>query len=123
MDHFPFCKLEIFIPASHLAPLQQALRETDAGHIGAYDSCLSYSPVTSCWRPLAGASPFLGVPGQLSTEPEIKVEVTCRRERAALTVEAVKRVHPYEEPVINVIPLLDTGLSPRRTGAAQEEAL
>ena len=54
MTPFPYCKLEIFIPSSHLEPLRRALQDVDAGHIGHYDSCLSYSPVTSCWRPLAG---------------------------------------------------------------------
>lgn len=49
---FAYCKLEIFIPESHLGALQQALAEVDAGHIGAYDCCLSYHPVTGCWRPL-----------------------------------------------------------------------
>jgi hypothetical protein len=36
MDFF-YCKLEIFIPESHLAALQKALWEVDAGHIGKYD--------------------------------------------------------------------------------------
>lgn len=107
---FPYCKLEIFIPESHLEPLQRALQEADAGHIGQYDSCLSYSPVTSCWRPLRGSEPYLGEEGVLSTEPELKVEVTCRTELVPRTVAAVKAVHPYEEPVINVIPLVGTGL-------------
>lgn len=35
MTEFSCCKLEIFIPESHLSVLQQALREADAGHIGA----------------------------------------------------------------------------------------
>ena len=105
---FPYCKLEIFIPETHLEPLCQALRSADAGHIGNYDSCLSYSPVTSCWRPLAGTNPYLGTQGKLSQEPELKVEVTCRTELVDQTVEAVKAVHPYEEPVINVIPLYRT---------------
>ena len=48
MIEFSCCKLEIFIPESHLPALQQALQQADAGHIGSYDSCLSYSPVTSC---------------------------------------------------------------------------
>lgn len=39
---FAYCKLEIFIPESHLGVLQQALAGVDAGHIGAYDCCLSY---------------------------------------------------------------------------------
>ena len=38
-----------------------------------------------------------------------KVEVTCRAERVEETVAAVKAVHPYEEPVINVLPLCRTG--------------
>lgn len=110
MPDFPYCKLEIFIPEGCLPDLQEALREVDAGHIGKYDCCLSYSPVTSCWRPLEGASPYSGTVGRLSAEPELKVEVTCFTRRVEETLRAVRRVHPYEEPVINVIPLLGTGL-------------
>ena len=110
MSDFSCCKLEIFIPETHLAALQQALRAVDAGHIGSYDCCLSYSRVTGCWRPLAGTAPYLGRPGELSSQPELKVEVTCLTEKVALTVAAVKEIHPYEEPVINVIPLYRTGI-------------
>ena len=107
---FAFCKLEIFLPESHLEPLREALRSVDAGHIGHYDSCLSYSRVISSWRPLEGTDPYLGRPGVLSVEPELKVEVTCRTERVDETIAAIQRVHPYEEPVIDVIPLWRTGL-------------
>ena len=110
MDKVEFCKLEIFIPETHLPQLQKALQEADAGHIGNYDCCLSYSPVTGCWRPLAGTSPYLGSVGEISSEPELKVEVTCRTEQVPETVAAVRAVQPYEEPVINVIPLYRTGL-------------
>ena len=55
-----------------------------------------------------GGAQLHGLPEYLSQE--LKVEVTCRTERAGETVEAVKRIHPYEEPVINVIPLYQTGL-------------
>ena len=107
--NFAYCKLEIFIPESHLSVLQKALWEVDAGHIGNYDCCLSYSRVTGCWRPLAGTSPYLGQVGEISQEPELKVEVCCLFEKVDLTVDAVKRIHPYEEPVINVIPLWRVG--------------
>lgn len=110
MTEFSCCKLEIFTPKSHLPALQQALREVDAGHIGSYDSCLSYSPVTSCWRSLTGSQPYLGEIGELSTEPELKVEVTCKMECLEQTLAAVKAAHPYEEPVINVIPLYQVGI-------------
>ena len=110
MESFQFCKLEIFIPEDHIAALRAALQSVDAGHIGRYDSCMSYSPVTGCWRPLSGTTPYLGTVGLLSEEPELKVEVTCLRERVDETITAIKAVHPYEEPVINVIPLYQTGL-------------
>ena len=103
-----YCKLEIFIPETHLGPLQRALREVDAGHIGNYDCCLSYSPVTGCWRPLEGTAPYRGSVGKISREPELKVEVAVSAERVDETIAAIKRVHPYEEPVINAIPLWRT---------------
>ena len=54
----------------------------------------------------------MGIRGEQTVrpEPELKVEVTCRTERVEETLKAVKVVHPYEEPVINVIPLYRTGL-------------
>ena len=58
-------KLEIFLPEDHFDPICQALWSVDAGHIGQYDRCLSWSRVNSCWRPLAGTDPYLGQPGQL----------------------------------------------------------
>ena len=105
---FAYCKVEIFIPETHLGVLQRTLQE--AGHIGNYDCCLSYSPVTGCWRPLEGTTPYLGNIGEISSEPELKVEVTCRTGQVDKTIEAIKKIHPYEEPVINVIPLCRTGL-------------
>ena len=107
---FSFLKLEIFIPESHFPMLQKALQDVDAGHIGNYDSCLSYSPVMGCWRPLPGTNPFIGKTNEVSCEPELKVEVTIRSEQLRNTIRAVKAVHPYEEPVINVIPVLETGV-------------
>ena len=105
-----FLKLEIFIPETHLGALKAVLREVDAGHIGNYDCCLSYSQVMSTWRPLAGTDPYIGKENVIGIEPELKVEVTIRTEKLRETMEAIKRVHPYEEPVINVIPLWGTSL-------------
>lgn len=112
MGDVSYIKLEIFIPETHLPSLQTALQEVDAGHIGNYDCCLSYSSVMGTWRPLAGTTPYIGEEGKISCEPELKVEVTIRAERFAETMDAIKRVHPYEEPVINAIPLWGTSFSP-----------
>ena len=101
------CKLEIFIPKTHLKKLQKALQKADAGHLGNYDSCLSYSEVIGTWRPLKGAQPYLGKINEISQETELKVEVCLWIKNLDKTLKAIKKVHPYEEPVINVIPLLN----------------
>ena len=105
-----YVKLEIFIPETHFPQLQKALQSVDAGHIGNYDSCLSYAPVMGTWRPLAGTHPYIGKQDEISCEAEPKVEVTILAEKLMETVAAVKAVHPYEEPVINVIPLIGIGI-------------
>ncbi|MEI3348218.1 MAG: cytochrome C biogenesis protein [Dysosmobacter sp.] len=122
MLKFPYCKLEIFLPASHLPALQEALAQVDAGHIGKYDHCLTYSPVTGCWRPLPGTAPYLGQASELCTASELKVEVTCQSSRLEETLHAIRRVHPYEEPVINVIPLLAVGADINAAEVFQEAA-
>ena len=102
-----FCKLEIFIPKSHLPELVVVLQSVDAGHIGDYDSCLSYSDVIGMWRPINNAKPYLGKQNEISTAPEIKVEVRIPTENIEKTISAIKAIHPYETPVINIIPLLN----------------
>ena len=101
-----YIKLEIFIPETHFEALQSALLSVDAGHIGNYDSCLSYYRVSGTWRPLEGTDPYNGKVGEISEGEEIKVEVTLKAAQLEDVVAAVRRVHPYEEPVINLIPLL-----------------
>ena len=105
---FKSCKLEIFIPETHISQLQKALQSVDAGHIGNYDSCMSCSKVTSYWRPLDGTSPYIGNVGEISCELEVKVEVTVFTEKVDETIQVIKEVHPYEEPVINALPIYRT---------------
>ena len=105
-----YCKLEVFIPESHLKKLQSVLRDADAGHIGNYDSCLSCSKVMSTWRPLFGTNPYIGEIGEVTEAEEVKVEVTVSTACVNDIIRKIKEIHPYEEPVINVIPLLEVGI-------------
>ena len=105
-----YFKLEIFISETHFEALQTALLSVDAGHIGNYNSCLSYSRVMGTWRPLNGTHPFIGEQGKISCEQELKVDITIHSDKLNETITAIRRVHPYEEPVINAIPLIGIGL-------------
>ena len=97
--------LEIIAPESALEDIRKALLEMDAGRLGNYMDCLSYYPVTGVWFSGENANPTIGSPGEWSREPEIKIEVNVENDNVEKTVEVVKKVHPYEEPLINVIQL------------------
>ena len=107
MEITPFVKIEIYIPPESLETISEALHQAGAGMIGAYDHCLSLTDVTGRWRPLDTANPYLGAKGQIFSGPEIKVDVKCAWENVQATLETIRKVHPYEEPVIHVIPLLN----------------
>ena len=104
---FKELKLEIFIPESHLPALRSALQSVGAGRLGNYDSCMAYSKVTGSWRPLRGSHPFLGAEGEVSEVEEIKVEVNILAGDLERTLNAIYEVHPYDEPLVNVIPILN----------------
>jgi hypothetical protein len=105
MNDITHFKLEIFIPADRVDALREALGRVGAGQIGNYDRCCSVMEVRGYWRPLEGAKPFQGEVGQVETGTECKVEVNCPRELVRETIKAIRAVHPYEEPVINILPL------------------
>ena len=104
---FKELKLEIFIPGSHLPVLRSALQSVGAGRLGNYDSCLAYSKVTGSWRPLHGSRPYLGAEGEVCEAEEIKVEVNIHSGDLERTLNAICEVHPYEEPLVNVIPMFN----------------
>lgn len=105
---FRYAKIETYVSEDGVDAVLAALTQAGAGHLenSHYDSCSSTTEVTGHWRPLEGAEPHIGSIGELSSEPEVKIEATIAIEDIERTVEAVRAIHPYEEPVIYVIPLL-----------------
>jgi hypothetical protein len=104
---FNLVKIEVFIPEDFVTALQEEISSTDAGRIGNYDHCCSVTQVRGYWRPLEGANPFDGQVGRISEGQECKVEVNCLRKAAHEVIKAIRKIHPYEEPLINIIPLMN----------------
>ncbi len=105
MENFHRVKIEIFIPGEYIERLRDALSQVNVGHIGNYDHCISVTSVTGYWRPLAGANPYAGQVGQITSGSEYKVEVNAAHADIPAAIKVIRQIHPYEEPVINVIPL------------------
>lgn len=104
---FEEVKIEIYLPGEFVAPMRDALNEIGACRLGKYDHCASVTRVTGCWRPLEGAQPFDGAVGKLSHSQECKMEIRCKKEYISEAVRIILQIHPYEEPVYNIIPLLN----------------
>ena len=99
--------LHIFVPAEYVEAIQQALHEAGAGVVGNYDHCMSVVDTRGSWKPLEGADPHTGTVGEIFHGQECRIEARCPRERVPEALERVHRAHPYEEPLINVVPLLN----------------
>lgn len=97
------CKLEFYVPESHLEQVKQALFAAGAGKVGDYECCAWQTQGRGQYKPLAGSDPFKGEQGKLETTPEYKVELVCEEAAIKDAVTALKSAHPYEEVAFSVI--------------------
>ncbi|CAG0996695.1 GTP cyclohydrolase 1 type 2 [Anaerolineales bacterium] len=114
MQNFTDVKLEIFVPQEYALKIRDELARIGVGRIGNYDHCMAMYPVQGSYRPLEGANPFEGKVDIVSEGTEYKMEINCRRELVEEAIKVIKRNHPYEEPLINVIPLANHLFEMRR---------
>jgi hypothetical protein len=105
MENFTDVKLEIFVPRDYSLKIRDELAKIGVGRVGNYDHCLAIYPVQGYYRPLPGAEPFEGKIEKISETMEHKIEVNCKRELVNEAIKVIRKVHPYEEPLVNVIPL------------------
>lgn len=100
-------KIEIYIPEEYIIELRDELNKVNACRVGNYDNCMSITNVKGYWRPLEGTNPYSGQVGQICEGEECKVEVRCKMEYIKNVIEAIRRIHPYEEPLFNIIPIIN----------------
>ena len=101
----PRCKLVVFVPASDVERVADALFDAGAGRIGEYEKC-SYR-VSGRGTFFGGAStkPTRGARGRLEIVDEIRLETVVPSDRIPHAVAALRAAHPYEEPAFDLYPL------------------
>lgn len=82
-----------------------AAAQAGAGKLGNYSHCAFIVKGQGNWKSLEGANPTIGEVGEMSRANEVKIEMECEEEDAEKVAEAIKKVHPYEEVVIDFIRL------------------
>lgn len=99
-------KIVVFVPADALDVVRAAAFAAGAGHIGNYTECGFAVEGQGTFLPGAGARPAVGRVGRPSAVREHRLEVVVDARRAGAVTAAIARAHPYEEPAIDVYPLL-----------------
>lgn len=99
-------KLVVFVPEENADEVRNALGEADAGRIGEYSFCSYSIKGVGRFKPSDNANPHIGSAGKLEEVNEERIEVACEKEQATDIIKVIKDVHPYEEVVIDIYPML-----------------
>lgn len=100
-------KIEIYIPKEFVEVLRDELTKIGACRIGNYDHVVAFMDSHGYWKSLEGSNPYDGEVNKLSYGDEYKMEIRCNFDLVENAIEVIKKIHPYEEPVINIVPLLN----------------
>jgi hypothetical protein len=95
-------KIVIYVPESYSAAIREALGNAGAGSIGNYSHCTFTSKGVGRYKPEAGANPTIGEVGKLEEVQEERIETVCSEENLQGVLNAIREVHPYEEPATDV---------------------
>lgn len=98
-------KLFTFVPAANTDKVRQAIFDAGGGHIGNYDECSFNAEGFGTFRAGPNTEPFVGKPGELHKENEIKIEVVFPAWLETRIIKALVSSHPYEEVAYDVIKL------------------
>lgn len=84
-----------------------AMSDAGAGNMGNYSHSCFFTKGTGNWLSEEGSHPAIGKVGEFSHIPEVRIEMICPEEKARDVKEATIKVHPYEEPEIDFVKLVD----------------
>lgn len=100
-------KIITFLPRENVEKIRDAVCDAGAGIIGNYIFCTTTQESIGTFIPNEKANPYIGNNNQLSVENELRFEVICDIKKVKDVLIELRKVHPYEEPAIDIIPLLN----------------
>ena len=98
-------KIVVYTPESHARILRETLGNAGAGIIGKYTHCTFSIKGTGRSKPMQGATPTIGVVGEIAEIQEERIETVCDESKLEVVLKAIQNVHPYEESATEGYPL------------------
>jgi hypothetical protein len=100
-------KITFYVPVTHVEQVKHAMFAAGAGRIGDYDCCAWQVLGVGQFRPLAGATPFIGQLNTLEQVAEYKVEMVADDTCLSAAIMALKASHPYQQPAYDVFKVME----------------
>ena len=122
----PMALVTVFVPPAAAEAVTEGMASAGAGRVGDYTACSFAAAGVGRYTVPESGKPAAGVPGSAERADEVRVEMICPTPSATRVVEACRRAHPYEEPLIAVAEV-EIGRNAARIGmvssALQDETL
>jgi hypothetical protein len=100
-------KIAVTAPLENADEIRRVLGEAGAGVQGEYSFASFSTRGQGRFLPSGNAKPHIGQSGKLETVEEERIEVICDRAIARSVIAELRAAHPYEEPAIDIYPLID----------------
>lgn len=100
-------KIFVTIPLENVEEVRDAICNAGAGIIGNYTYCTSSTKSIGTFKPNDSANPYIGEKNNLEFVEEEKLEVVCDVDNVKKVITKLREIHPYEEPAIDIVPLID----------------
>ena len=102
-----YVKIRIIAPVADADKIREVLGREGAGVQGNYRYCSYSYRGTGRFLPGQGADPAIGEIGRLEQVDEELIEAICYVDLVEKIIQEIKKVHPYEEPAIDIMPRLE----------------
>ncbi len=99
-------KLVVFVPATHVQAVTDALVAADAGRIGNYTGCTFRTEGRGTFIPGPDSNPYTGQPDRMNQVAEVRIEAAVDKHRLGQILAAVEAAHPYERMAYDVYPVV-----------------
>lgn len=100
-------KIITFVPIADAQKVRDTMGDAGAGVLGKYHHASFSTRGVGRFIPGQGAKPAIGKIGKLEEVEEERIEVICKRTKVKAVIEAIRKIHPYEEIPLEIYQLVD----------------
>ena len=96
-------KLVVYVPLDNVAEVSDAIFNAGGGIIGEYTKCSTQTIIDGTFEGSRLANPAKGTKNNFEVVTEVRLEILVNSWKLNSIIDAMKSVHPYEEPAYDVL--------------------